>query len=69
MGIAGAPAIRFPSWDRAFLPLPFARVFFVHGPPVSIASDASDEVFTATLAQLERAIEAAQLRADQLVGL
>ena len=34
--------------------------FFVHGPPVSIARDASDEVFTATLAQLERAIEAAQ---------
>jgi lysophospholipid acyltransferase (LPLAT)-like uncharacterized protein len=69
MGIAGAPAIRFPSWDRAFLPLPFARVVFVFGPPVSIARDASDEVFTATLAQLERAIESDQRRAEQLAGL
>ena len=69
IGIAAAPAIRFPSWDRAFLPLPFARVFFVYGPPLSIARDASDEAFSATLAELERAIESAQQRADQLAGL
>jgi len=69
MGIAGAPAIRFPSWDRAFLPLPFARVIFVHGPSISIARDASDEEFSATLAELEQAIEAAQQRAERRVGL
>lgn len=69
IGISGAPAIRFPSWDRAFLPLPFARVVFVFGLPVAIARDAGDEEFTATLAKLERATEAAHLRADQLAGL
>jgi hypothetical protein len=69
IGIAGAPAIRFPSWDRAFLPLPFARVVFVHGPPISIARGASDERFSATLAELEQAIEATQRRAEQLAGL
>jgi len=69
IGIAGAPAIRFPSWDRAFLPLPFARVVFVYPPPLTIAADAGDEVFAATLAQLERDIETAQQRADELVGI
>jgi hypothetical protein len=69
IGIAGAPAIRFPSWDRAFLPLPFARVVFVYPPPLAIARHLSDEEFPATLAQLERAIETAQQRAERLAGL
>ncbi len=69
IGIAGAPAIRFPSWDRAFLPLPFARVVFVYPPPLSIAHGAPEEEFRATLAQLEVAIEGAQRRADELVGI
>ena len=69
IGIAGAPALRFPSWDRAFLPLPFARVVFVYPPPLTIALDAGDDVFAATLAQLETAIESAQQRADALVGI
>jgi len=58
-----------PSWDRAFLPLPFARVVFVYGPPLPIAHHLSDEEFTATLAQLERAIESAQQHAEQLAAL
>ncbi len=69
IGIAGAPAIRFPSWDRAFLPLPFARVVFVYPPSIAIAHGASGEEFTATIAELEQAIEAAQRRAEKLVGL
>jgi hypothetical protein len=69
IGIAGAPAIRFPSWDRAFLPLPFARVVFVYGPPLTIAADADDAVFEATVAKLEAAIEAAQQRAEAIVGI
>jgi len=69
IGIAAKPAIRFPSWDRAFLPLPFARVVFVYGPPLPIAHHLSDEEFTATLAQLERAIESAQQHAEQLAAL
>ena len=69
IGIAGAPAIRFPSWDRAFLPLPFARVVFVYPPALSIARGASDEEFAATVAELEQSIETAQRRADELVGL
>ena len=69
IGIAGAPAIRFPSWDRAFLPLPFARVVFVYPPPLTIAADADDAVFDATIAKLEAAIEAAQQRAEAIVGI
>ncbi len=69
IGIAGAPAIRFPSWDRAFLPLPFARVVFVYPPPLTIAAEAGEDEFAATLAKLEADIEAAQQRADALVGI
>lgn len=69
VGIAAKFAIRFPSWDRAFLPLPFARVVFVYGPPLPIARDLPKEKFTAALAQLERAIESAQQHAEQLAAL
>jgi hypothetical protein len=69
IGIAGAPAIRFPSWDRAFLPLPFARVVFVYPPPLAIAEDADDATFDATIAKLEASIESAQKRADEIVGI
>ena len=69
IGIAGAPAIRFPSWDRAFLPLPFARIVLVYGPPLAIAADADDAAFDATVAKLEAAIETAQQRAETIVGI
>jgi lysophospholipid acyltransferase (LPLAT)-like uncharacterized protein len=68
IGIAGKPALRFPSWDRAFLPLPFARVVFVYPPPLTIARDAGDAEFEKTLATLEVAIEAAQVEAERIAN-
>jgi len=37
------PAIRFQSWDRTVLPLPFARVRLRYGAPIPVPSDASEE--------------------------
>jgi lysophospholipid acyltransferase (LPLAT)-like uncharacterized protein len=39
VGIAAAPACRLGSWDRALLPLPFARVRLVYGDPIEVPKD------------------------------
>jgi hypothetical protein len=36
VGVAAAPSRGLRSWDRALLPLPFARVRIVYGPPLEI---------------------------------
>ncbi len=36
VGVAAAPALRFGSWDRAILPLPFARVRCRYGEPLVV---------------------------------
>jgi len=41
--LSGAPCIRFRSWDRMLLPLPFARVIVYYGDPIAVEADASPE--------------------------
>jgi lysophospholipid acyltransferase (LPLAT)-like uncharacterized protein len=43
VALSGAPCIRFRSWDRTVLPLPFARVIVHYGEPISVEADASPE--------------------------
>lgn len=65
MGLSCGPAIRLNSWDRAILPLPFARAAVVWerldwpegGDPAEV------------LADWTRRLNAAQARADALTGL
>ena len=40
LGIAAAPARRLGSWDRALLPLPFARVRLHYGNPLEVPRSA-----------------------------
>jgi lysophospholipid acyltransferase (LPLAT)-like uncharacterized protein len=62
VGVAARPAHRFGSWDRAILPLPFARVHCVYGAPVAVPKSAEDlEALGAELAAaLDRVTEAAE---------
>lgn len=66
IGCDARPAIRFGSWDRTLLPLPFARVSLHFGEPLHLANTSPDRE-TAELAELDRALEAAQSNATQRV--
>jgi hypothetical protein len=51
--MAARPAVRFGSWDRTFLPLPFARVWVAYGPPIFVPKSTRDEA----LEELRRRLE------------
>jgi lysophospholipid acyltransferase (LPLAT)-like uncharacterized protein len=37
------PKIMFKSWDKTLLPLPFSRMVFSYGAPITVPADATDE--------------------------
>ena len=43
IGVSAAPAKQFGSWDRAILPLPFARVTCSYGEPIQVPKKATGE--------------------------
>ena len=51
--MAARPALRFGSWDRTFLPLPFARVCVAYGPPIHVPKSTREEA----LEELRRRLE------------
>jgi lysophospholipid acyltransferase (LPLAT)-like uncharacterized protein len=59
VGIAARPCLRFGSWDRTILPLPFARVACHYGEALEVARDADPE-------QLEAARRELQLRLNRV---
>lgn len=63
---AARPALRFGSWDRTVLPLPFARVVCAYGHPIAVPAGADDATLDATREALERELarieEAARAR-------
>jgi len=67
LGIAAGPALEFGSWDRALLPLPFARVALVWGAPLRVPREASREELEALRAELERALDRQQDEAEALL--
>jgi lysophospholipid acyltransferase (LPLAT)-like uncharacterized protein len=62
VGVAARPCLHFGSWDRALLPLPFARVRCVYGTPLFVPKRTGDlEVWRKRLeATLDRMTEAAE---------
>jgi lysophospholipid acyltransferase (LPLAT)-like uncharacterized protein len=62
VGVGARPCLRFGSWDRAVLPLPFARVHCVYGPPLFVPKRSGDlEPFRKELeVTLDRLTEAAE---------
>jgi lysophospholipid acyltransferase (LPLAT)-like uncharacterized protein len=62
VGVAARPSLHFGSWDRALLPLPFARVRCVYGTPLFVPKKTGDlESWRKQLeATLDRMTEAAE---------
>jgi lysophospholipid acyltransferase (LPLAT)-like uncharacterized protein len=64
LGIAARPALEFGSWDRALLPLPFARVAILWGAPLAVPREASREELEALRSELERTLDRLQDEAE-----
>jgi lysophospholipid acyltransferase (LPLAT)-like uncharacterized protein len=67
IGIAASPALRFRSWDRVFLPLPFARIVFECAPPLDVPRDLERDGLEGWRSRIESALEAAQRSAEERV--
>jgi hypothetical protein len=53
VAFAARPCLRFASWDRMRLPLPFARVILRFGEPLAVPREASDADVEALRARFE----------------
>ena len=62
LGVAARPCVRFGSWDRVILPLPFARVHCVYGAPFRVPKrmGGAEATLRELEAQLDRVTEAAE---------
>ena len=69
IGASARPCWRVASWDRYLVPLPFARGAMVIGEPISVPEQLDEAAERRVTEELERAIDAAEARADALVGL
>lgn len=63
-GISARPCLRFGSWDRMLLPLPFARVVCYFGESVAVERDADPEKREAARLELEAKLEQLTRAAD-----
>jgi len=68
VAIATSRFLRFGSWDQAAIPLPFSRIAFVHGKPVSVPRGASETLLEEKRQEIEDALNAAAVRAREIVG-
>ncbi len=68
LGLAARPALRFGSWDRVSLPLPFARVAAVFGPPLQVPREASRQQLDQQLLALERELDRLDAQAEAVVS-
>lgn len=68
VGFSARPAIRFGSWDRMLLPLPFARVACVYGEPLLVPREGGDEALETARVELERRLHAANEAADRRIA-
>jgi hypothetical protein len=69
VGMAARPALRFGSWDRTFLPLPFARVRVAYGPPLLVPKNTRDEALEELRRRLEQELDRLTEAAERELGL
>ena len=67
LGVAAAPVGRLTSWDRAIVPLPFARVRVVYGNPLEVPEDASAAQLESCQQQLARSINCVDREAREFL--
>ena len=63
------PAVRFGSWDRTIVPLPFARVVFAFEESFTVPSTADDEEVERRRLDLTHRLLAARARARAACGV
>jgi lysophospholipid acyltransferase (LPLAT)-like uncharacterized protein len=63
ISIAASPCIRFRTWDRFELPLPFSRVVIAYGEPVRIPRGVDVEKLAALQAEMTTRLQALQAEA------
>jgi hypothetical protein len=68
LGISARPRKLLRSWDRYMIPLPFARAAFVVGEPILVAPELDEAGRQQCAEALERAINAVEERAEQMLG-
>jgi lysophospholipid acyltransferase (LPLAT)-like uncharacterized protein len=69
IAIVARPCIRFGSWDRMFLPLPFARIVCHYGSAVSLPEEADDKGLEHARAQLQQELDRVTAEAEKVLGL
>ncbi len=69
VGLSARPSVRVGSWDRALLPLPFARVRVVVGTPLRVPEGARNAELVQRGLALERELDRVTDRADACLGL
>ena len=68
IAFAARPALRFRSWDRTVLPLPFAKVHVVFGDLIEVPRKLDAEELESIRTQLERTLLDLHAEADELSG-
>jgi len=66
VGVACRPCKRLSSWDSHMVPAPFARAVISFGEPLYVSNDEDEQ---AAAVRMEEAINAADRRAEELLGL
>jgi len=69
IGISASPSKQFGSWDRAILPLPFARVSCSYGEPIHVPKKATGEALEGLRKQLEATLDHMNLQLDAELGI
>ena len=67
VSFAASRAVTVSTWDRLVVPLPFCRVVYIVGRPITVSPDASPEQRAAKRAEVERRLEEATAEAEALV--
>ncbi len=57
VALAAAPALRFGSWDRTLLPLPFARIRCRYGEPIEVPKRVRGEELESLRSRLEAELQ------------
>jgi len=60
--------VALKTWSRMTINLPFSKLAYVMGDPISVAPDADEAALEATRSELERSLNAATTRAYGLAG-
>lgn len=69
VAFSATPCIRFGSWDRVMLPLPFARVLCRYGPAWSVPDDTAPDELERLRAAVEADLNRLTVEADARLGV